>query len=475
MAIDLQNDLAQHSEALNALGLLTTGRLKADAPLSALTPGDLRQQWNIIANLNYLPVIVLARDCLDLDGLLGAALPDVLASMDRMVGQIAASQAKHVYNFAGELWQELVVDREERAAHYTRPPIAELLSTLSAARFSSLPPSALKKVNLMDAACGTGTLIGAGERALRRLYTMRGGRDRDLHRVRMEDHIYAFDVNGIAGTLTAKRLTDLQVEENYQGGKIAIIDDPAGSLVLMNPGNSGVSVLLAYRDVTEGIDGGGSDIPVPNVGMHWALMNPPYSRARKDRQQATRTLQPLRLKARREGFAMAHGQAGLGSDFGDLSNIRLCYGGVLAHVLPQTAAHGQSWTRWRAGLEKDFEQITVIGSAAAELESMSADTDNERDVGSGHKAARGRSKRTETTSNGVEAYGNSMCQSACDTQDPGGGLCHRPRSHLDSTGSDTGPSVPGKLCSPTSEPRGFFMDCRGCGQYRLHRHWCLSP
>ena len=40
-------------------------------------------------------------------------------------------QAKHVYNFAGELWQRLVIDREERASHYTKPEIAELLATLS--------------------------------------------------------------------------------------------------------------------------------------------------------------------------------------------------------------------------------------------------------------------------------------------------------------------------------------------------------
>ena len=85
----------------------------------------------------------------------------------------------------------------------------------------------LRMLSLMDAACGTGTLLGAGERALRRMYAQAGGKDPSLHKQRMENHIYGLDVNGIAGTLTAKRLTDLAADQDYAGSKIAVITDPS--------------------------------------------------------------------------------------------------------------------------------------------------------------------------------------------------------------------------------------------------------
>ena len=50
-------------------------------------------------------------------------------------------------------------------------------------------------------------------------------------------------------------------------------------------------------------------------------------------------------------------------------------GGVVAHVLPLTAARTDSWTQWRRELVKHFEDIVVIANTStAELQSMSADT-----------------------------------------------------------------------------------------------------
>ena len=104
-------------------------------------------------------------------------------------------------------------------------------------------------------------------------------------------------------------------------------------------------------------------------------MNPPYNRPRRGRQQATKGLERPRAAAKKRQYLMSNGQAGLASDFGNLSNIRLAPGGVYSHVLPLTAAHSGSWKAWRAELEKDFQDITVIANVStAELQSMSADT-----------------------------------------------------------------------------------------------------
>lgn len=377
MAIDLQNDLARYSAALRDYDLKTADGLKAAAPSLKLTADALLEQWAAIAEVNYLPVIEIAIDSLK-TAKIGEAISDVLESLNGLCTHLNSLHAKHIYNFAGELWQRLVSDRKGIAAFYTKPEIAELLATLAAERFSARSRAEIADLTLMDAACGTGTLVGAGERALRRKYAVKGGRDDDaLHKSRMENRIYAMDVNGIAGTLTAKRLTDMNVEQDYTQSKIVVITDPAGSLTLLDPTKTGISRVLGYRNVTPtaGIGGEEGIIHVMLKGIDWVLMNPPYSRPGRGRKLTTTGLKAPRARAQENAYRMSDIQAGLASDFGDLSNIRLKELGVFSHVLPLTAATSVSWRPWRAELEKDFQNIVVIANAATEeLQSMSKDT-----------------------------------------------------------------------------------------------------
>ena len=375
IAIDLQNDLATHSAALQDAGLSTTQELRDNAN-GVLRRDDLLNAWRTIEAVNYLPVMELAINSLRA-GNMGDGLTDVLLLLEGLCADLNGLHAKHIYNFAGELWQRLVGDREERAAHYTKPEVAELLAALSAQRFQGRSSEQMAQLNLLDAACGTGTLIGAGERALRRLYAANGGRDPELHRQRMQEHIIALDVNGIAGTLTAKRLTDMDVTQDYAKSKIAVVTHQAGSLSLLDPRITGITDYLGYGGVaaTPGLNRELGLFHIAHGSIHWALMNPPYSRPRGGRRQATTGLEKLRRAAAKGGWKMSHGQAGLASDFGNMCNMRMAPQGVLAHVLPLTAAHAGSWKSWRAELEKDFQDIIAIANvSAAELQSMSADT-----------------------------------------------------------------------------------------------------
>ena len=372
IAIDLQNDLATHSRKLAELGLRNT------EDIGTLTKSNLLHSWRIIKEVNYLPVVELAIASLAVVPRETGVLTDILGNLDNVSEELSGLHAKHIYNFAGELWQRLVPDREERAAHYTKPEVAELLSTLGVHRFSGRSARELAELDLMDAACGTGTLVGAGERALRRLHRFQRGQNIGMHKNRMENHIIAIDVNGIAGTLTAKRLTDMDVEEVYEGSKIAVTDHEAGSLSLLDPDQTGISQVLGYRDVTQTMDAKGNiglfHIGTEEAGVDWSLMNPPYMRPRKDREQVSKGLQRLRAKARKRGYTLSEGQAGLASDFGNLSLMRLKGGGVLSHVLPLTAAYGKSWQEWREGLETHFKDIIAIAHVGHAEESMSADT-----------------------------------------------------------------------------------------------------
>ena len=374
--IDLHNDLASYSSTLRSMGLPTTRDIRINQGMGSLRQQHLLDAWDVIESVNYLPVMELAKASLSAVGD-SAAVSEILRNLEELSGNLNALQAKHVYNFAGELWQRLVADREERAAHYTKPEVAELLATLAAQRFLDRPADEVASLDLMDAACGTGTLIGAGERALRRVHLLKGGNDPNLHRKRMEDHVIALDVNGIAGTMTAKRLTDLEVAQDYQESRIAIVTHEAGSLCLLNPETTGITDMLGSggRGLTPGQNSNNGMVRIPVGSVDLALMNPPYSRPRRGREQATTGLSPLRRIAARYGWLMSHGQAGLGSDFGNMSNIRLKAGGVFAHVLPLTAAHAGSWTQWRREMVKHFKDIVVIANTnTSELQSMSADT-----------------------------------------------------------------------------------------------------
>ena len=333
VAIDLQNDLATHSATLQRAGLPTTGQLKSGGN-GILRLDDLLDAWRIVESVNYLPIMDLAINSLEA-GNLGSDIADVLLFLEKLSADLNGLHAKHIYNFSGELWQRLVSDREERAAHYTRPEIAELLATLSAQRFADRTAEQLAELNLMDAACGTGTLIGAGERALRRLYYLKGGRDPDLHSHRMEERLIALDVNGIAGTLTAKRLTDMDISQDYGKSKIAVVTHEAGSLSLLDPTITGITDYLGYGGVaaTPGLSKELGLFHIAHGSIHWALMNPPYSRPRKGRIQATTGLERLRPLAAKRGWKMSHGQAGLASDFGNMCNMRMAPQGVFAHVL----------------------------------------------------------------------------------------------------------------------------------------------
>ena len=374
--IDLHNDLASYSPTLQSMGLETTQQLRTSSGMGVLRQQHLLDAWDVIESVNYLPVMELAKASLSTVGDSGA-VSEILMNLEGLSGNLNALQAKHVYNFAGELWQRLVTEREVRAAHYTKPEVAELLATLSAQRFKDRSAQEVASLNLMDAACGTGTLIGAGERALRRVHLLKGGNDPNLHRKRMEAHIIALDVDGIAGTLTAKRLTDLEVAQDYHDCRIAVVTHEAGSLCLLNPESTGISDMLGSggRGMSPEQDSKNGTVRIPVGSVDWALMNPPYSRPRKGRRQATTGLTPLRSIASKYGWKMSHGQAGLGSDFGNMSNMRLGPQGIFAHVLPLTAAHAGSWTQWRIGIEKHFEDITIISNtSSSELQSMSADT-----------------------------------------------------------------------------------------------------
>ena len=187
-SIRLQNLLAEQSDTLRGAGLQCVGALRDAAPLHALTADDVRCQWDKILQVNYGAVFSAARRALH-HHIPKPTISAALLELNDLAQRLAVLRLGNRVDFAGELFPKLLEDREETAAHYTLPETAELLAGLAVARLS-LPDwadaNAVAQLRIADPACGTGTLLRAVYRALRRRHESAGGAADGFHRAMLE-------------------------------------------------------------------------------------------------------------------------------------------------------------------------------------------------------------------------------------------------------------------------------------------------
>ena len=86
IAIDLQNDLASYSPALQKVNLKTTRRLRDEAN-GVLTLDAALVQWGIIEGINYLPVMELAIKSLESVDI-RTGLSDVLLALESLSARL---------------------------------------------------------------------------------------------------------------------------------------------------------------------------------------------------------------------------------------------------------------------------------------------------------------------------------------------------------------------------------------------------
>ena len=120
-------------------------------------------------------------------------------------------------------------------------------------------------------------------------------------------------------------------------------------------------------------------VEVPDQGFDLVIMNPPFTRATNHEGARASVVNPAfaafdaskddmsamgqRLNARGRGTAY-HGNAGIASAFAALGDHKLKPGGVLALVLPLSAAGGLSWQSFRHMLARDYADVSVLSIAA---------------------------------------------------------------------------------------------------------------
>lgn len=387
----LQNRLAEQSDALAEAGLRSVANVRDGALSGRVTRDAIRAEWEKILSVNYGAIFSSALTSLH-PGIPDEEAADALTALGELVGEISAARLGNRVDFAGELFPELLADREETAAHYTLPVTAELLAGLAVDRLAVADWSdteALRQLRIADLACGTGALLRAAYGHVRHRHESAGGRVDDLHKALMEECLTGIDINALASHMTASGLSSSGIATEYARSNIAAVS--------VFEGQTGSLELLVREQLTDMLGGTSFDaaangdqpatITVADGSQNLVIQNPPYSRARggrklfavagideQARENSIKRLGSIRGRLRRKGDEMIDGQAGLASDFSALADLKLKPHGVFATVLPLTAAHAESWAGFRKTIERKYDDIMAIAFTGHAEEMMSADT-----------------------------------------------------------------------------------------------------
>lgn len=389
-SLRLHNLLAASSSVLRHNGLKSVAMLREEVG-GVITLGHLREEWDKILAVNYSAIFHTARAALH-PGIPDGVGSQVVTELGRMAEEIMALRLGSRVDFAGELFPKLLDDREETAAHYTLPETAELLAHLAVERLPISEWSSSEKVRnlkVADMACGTGTLLRATYRQIRRRHEAAGGDAEGFHRAMIGESITGLDINSLATHMTVTGLSTMEIETEYETSRIAavaVLGGKTGSLELLIDQQitdvTGEHVQTATTHTATP-----TIVPVPHDSYDIVIQNPPYLRARGDRKmfdvtgiseserkRSVSRLRGLRSKLRTGGNEIVDGQAGLGADFSALADKKLKQDGVFATVLPLTAAHAKSWEGFRKTIEREYRDITAIAFAGHDNPMMSADT-----------------------------------------------------------------------------------------------------
>ncbi len=360
--------------------------------------------WGDILKVNYWAIFAIARDIL-LHMTAGDAAR-VLRRLMKTAQDVNTAGVENAHDLTGRIFQRLIADRKYLATFYTRPASASLLARLAVSKMQNVDwanAEAIGKLRIGDFACGTGALLSAVYEQIAARHERAGGDTAALHKTMMEEVLYGCDVMPSAVHITGSTLSGVEPSVGYENSRLYTMpygpmEDGSvaiGSLELLQ--SSDVLTLINLGDPAKRTGSAGEQTAaqvraeIPDDGFDLVIMNPPFTRATNHEGahaditnpafaafNATRADQTaMGERANRLARSTAyHGNAGIASAFAALGHKKLKPGGVLALVLPLSAANGLSWKNFREMVRRDYTDLAVISVAAADNDelSFSADT-----------------------------------------------------------------------------------------------------
>ena len=373
-------------------------------PNVANPQGATLTAWEDILKINYWPIFAIAKDILE--QLPGDVATDILRELLETAQEVEATGADNAHDLTGRIFQRLIADRKYLATFYTLPASAALLARLAVAKMDGVDwadAGAIGKLRIADFACGTGALLSAVYEQIGARHERAGGDSVKLHPVMMEEVLYGCDVMPSAIHITGSTLSGAQPTEGFGSSRLYTVPYgrqrdggvSIGSLELLR--SSALLTLFNMSDPARRTGSVGEATAsqilaeFPDEGYDLVIMNPPFTRATNhegahaditnpafaafDATPADQTKMGDRINQLGKDSCY-HGNAGIASAFAALAHKKLKAGGVLALVLPLSAAAGLSWQGFRETLAKNYTDLTVLSIAASDNDhlSFSADT-----------------------------------------------------------------------------------------------------
>ena len=366
--------------------------------------GAVLAAWTDILKINYWAIFAVAKDILAHVPTAEAAR--ILWRLRDTAQEVRSMGVENSHDLTGRIFQRLIADRKYLATFYTLPASAALLARLAVAKLQGVDWSdaeAIGKLRIADFACGTGALLSAVYEQIAAKHERAGGDPAALHRAMMEDVLYGCDVMPSAIHITGSTLSGVEPAAAFGSSRLYTMPygrQPdgtvkIGSLELLQ--RSDVQTLFNTSDPALRTGSIGEEtsaqitVDIPDEGFDLVIMNPPFTRATNHEGAHADITNPAfaAFDATREDqtemgklinqmgkSTCYHGNAGIASAFAALAHRKLKPGGVLALVLPLSAAAGLSWQGFRKMLARGYTELTVLSLAAADNEdlSFSADT-----------------------------------------------------------------------------------------------------
>ncbi len=387
--------------------------------------------WTHILSINYWPIFAIARDILE--QLPAGEAGRILAELRETAQQVDTAGVTNAHDLTGRIFQRLIADRKYLATFYTLPPSAALLARLAVSKLRAPPPAAhpepveghgstsspravdtvegefdwsdadgIVGLRIADFACGTGALLSAVYEQIAARHANAGGDPAALHPAMMQEVLYGCDVMPSAIHITGSTLSGAWPNVGFDQSRLYTMPYgrqsdgtvKIGSLELLQ--SSSALTLFNTSDPAMRTGSVGEETAaqitadIPDEGFDLVIMNPPFTRATNhegahadvtnpafaafDATRDDQTAMGNRINDLGKGSCY-HGNAGIASAFAALAHSKLKPGGVLALVLPLSAAVGLSWQGFRQMLADDYIDLEVLSIAANGREmSFSSDT-----------------------------------------------------------------------------------------------------
>ncbi|MDE0631746.1 MAG: hypothetical protein OXH73_09605 [Caldilineaceae bacterium] len=365
--------------------------------------GEVLAAWTAILNINYWPIFSIAKDILEHLGSADAAR--ILRRLRDTAQGVNATGVENAHDLTGRIFQRLIADRKYLATFYTLPASAALLARLAVAKLEGVDWSnaeEIGKLRIGDFACGTGALLSAVYEQIAARHERAGGDGSKLHKVMMEEVLYGCDVMPSAIHITGSTLSGVEPAVGFTNSRLYTMPYGrqqdggvmTGSLELLQ--SSRVQTLFNISDPALRTGSAGEETAaqvsteIPDFGYDLVIMNPPFTRATNHEgahaditnpafaafgaTDEDQTAMGKRATKLAKGTC-SDGNAGIASTFAALAHKKVRPGGVLALVLPLSAATGLSWDGLREMLVHDYTDMTVVSIAANDRDmSFSFDT-----------------------------------------------------------------------------------------------------